>query len=80
MPGPVPVLLVILVGLLVLSLVDLGRAQDMPPAQRAALVDLYNSTNGLGWGSSTGWLNGDPCSQAWYGLACEETDDGSYVS
>ena len=34
---------------------------------RAALVDLYNSTNGDNWDNNSGWLNGDP-SDSWYGV------------
>ncbi|WP_247235536.1 leucine-rich repeat domain-containing protein [Telluribacter sp. SYSU D00476] len=37
----------------------------------AALVDLYNSTNGAGWTNKTNWLTGcDPCSGGWYGITC----------
>jgi Leucine-rich repeat (LRR) protein len=44
-----------------------------PPVQtnpdRAALVDLYNSTNGPGWTNKTNWLQGDsPCN--WFGISC----------
>lgn len=35
----------------------------------AALVDLYNATNGPNWINKTNWLtNCDPCS--WYGVTC----------
>lgn len=42
----------------------------VPAAQRAALVDLYTSTNGTGWTNSAGWLTGDPCTDLWSGVAC----------
>ena len=32
-----------------------------------ALVDLYNSTNGPGWGNHTNWLTSQPVS-SWYGI------------
>jgi len=35
-----------------------------------ALVDLYNATNGPEWSWNTNWLNGDPCSQRWFGVGC----------
>jgi len=35
-----------------------------------ALVDLYTATNGAKWLSNANWLNGDPCSQKWYGVRC----------
>jgi hypothetical protein len=28
---------------------------DIPPTQRAALIDFYNSTNGDSWTSNDGW-------------------------
>ena len=44
-------------------------------AERAALVDLYLSTNTPGWANSSGWAdyrdaNNDPCEQLWFGIAC----------
>jgi hypothetical protein len=44
--------------------------------QCLALVDLYRSTNGSGWLSSTGWLTGNPCTVPWEGITC----DGSVVT
>ena len=36
----------------------------------AALVDLYQSTGGQHWNTSTGWLVGDPCAASWFGVTC----------
>jgi hypothetical protein len=41
------------------------------PAQRAALVSLYNSTNGPAWSNNTNWLIGDPCVNSWTGVRCK---------
>lgn len=46
-----------------------------PPssADRAALVALYNATNGAGWTTRTGWMSGEPCTGAtssWHGVSC----------
>lgn len=42
----------------------------LPPAEEAALVDLYQATNGVGWVDSTGWLvDSDPCT--WFGVTCD---------
>lgn len=39
-------------------------------AQRAALEDLYVSTNGAGWTVNTGWLtNSSECT--WFGVGCD---------
>ena len=43
---------------------------EILPAECNALVALYNSTNGPGWETQTGWLaTNTPCS--WYGVTCE---------
>lgn len=45
-------------------------AQDIPTAERQALVDLYNSTGGESWVINDNWLVGDPCANNWYGVDC----------
>jgi len=45
------------------------QESPIPPAERQALVALYDSTNGPGWKNKTGWkTESDPC--AWYGVTC----------
>ncbi|GMI44505.1 hypothetical protein TrCOL_g4368 [Triparma columacea] len=46
-----------------------GEASDV---EKQALVDLYYSTNGDGWFNSSGWLEGDPCLNHWYGVDCNQ--------
>ena len=41
-----------------------------PQSQIDALTDLYNSTNGPSWRIQRNWLEGDPCSNQWYGVTC----------
>jgi hypothetical protein len=49
---------------------------EIPTGECAALVVLYESTQGAGWVNSDGWLADDtPCD--WYGVAC---DAGRVVS
>ena len=38
-----------------------------PPADRAALVALYNATNGPNWSNNTNWLSAAPLNQ-WHGV------------
>jgi hypothetical protein len=60
---------------------DPGTAGKTCPAQIAALVDLYDSTGGAQWSTSTNWKSGDPCSPSarWYGVYCvPNAADGSY--
>lgn len=47
----------------------------VPPAERQALVDLYNSTGGAAWTNNTNWNTGDPCDNNWFGIACNATKD-----
>ena len=55
-------------------------SEDFPPgvtdAERAALIALYNSTNGANWTNSSGWNDpaGTECS--WVGVVCT----GSHIT
>lgn len=54
---------------------------EVPPSQRAALVDLFTATNGTHWLASTGWLQGDPCARPWWSVYCDSTGSTvTYVS
>jgi len=46
--------------------------------ERAALIDLYNSTNGAGWTNSTNWLGGIGTECTWYGVFCQGPDSFVY--
>jgi hypothetical protein len=42
---------------------------DVSPAQKSALLDLFNSTNGAGWNHNDGWGTAtDACT--WFGVKC----------
>lgn len=64
-----------------------GVEAALAAGQRAALVDLYSSTGGSSWATSTNWLSGDPCGApafnpafVWSGVACSATGtDVTYV-
>ncbi len=43
------------------------------PAERAALMALYNSTNGDVWRNNTGWGT-DSLHCDWYGVTCDENE------
>lgn len=49
----------------------------MPPAQRAALVALYNSTNGANWTNNSNWLSADE--STWFGVEVTGCDITSIV-
>ena len=36
----------------------------------AALISLYEQTNGEDWHVKTGWLQGEPCVDSWHGVWC----------
>lgn len=60
-----------------LVLITLARAH-VPADQRAALMDLFNATGGPRWLKKQGWGDGDPCAEAWHGIACN--GDGTAVT
>ena len=45
-------------------------APSASPGEVAALVALYEATNGANWDDSTNWNTGDPCVQSWLGVSC----------
>lgn len=48
-------------------------ASGIPASERAALIDLYNGTNGAGWWDMVGWL-GEPGTEcSWTGVTCDES-------
>ncbi len=50
-----------------------GAAQNalgIPASERAALLDLYNSTNGANWTVRTNWNGGPGTECTWYGVTC----------
>lgn len=51
----------------------------LPAAQTAALVTLYQATGGASWTLSSNWLQGDPCTSAWFGIYCNEDNTGAVV-
>ena len=42
----------------------------LPDAERNALIDLYNSTNGNGWTRKDNWLSPTISECSWYGVTC----------
>ena len=50
-----------------------------PQSQIDALTDLYTSTNGLYWTVKLNWLEGDPCSNHWYGVTCNNVSSVSQL-
>ena len=70
----VPLCLALLI--VVVSLVAPLASATVDPAQRQALVDVYNATSGSTWARTTGWASypnssNDPCANSWYGVACD---------
>jgi uncharacterized delta-60 repeat protein len=42
----------------------------VPDAERDALIDLYNSTNGSGWTHNDNWLSTTISECSWFGVTC----------
>eukprot|EP00966_Prymnesium_polylepis_P080324 1860573-Prymnesium_polylepis.1 len=54
-----------------LAVVRLHSAAADAADDYAALLALYNATNGMGWARNTNWLKGDDaCANAWHGVLC----------
>jgi hypothetical protein len=67
------------IGVLMAGLAAMGvsaasspAAAAIPAAERAALVALYNATNGPGWTNRTGWLGAPGTECSWHGVDCSE--------
>ncbi len=72
--------LTVLGGCLVLGLASEAHAA-IPTAERAALIALYNSTNGAGWYSRANWRNGEDTDFSpvgsectWAGVTCDGSE------
>ena len=66
-----PAVLAVLVALLATVLpVAEARAQDLA-SDRAALVALYNATDGPKWANNDNWLSDEPL-DAWYGVSVSD--------
>ena len=50
------------------------------PDDIEALKALYSSTNGKNWRYNDHWLEGDPCSNKWYGITCSPTGRVTHIS
>jgi Leucine-rich repeat (LRR) protein len=60
----------VLLAVLILIPINFALAQ-VPAIERAALIALYDATNGPGWTDNSGWVTatvGTECT--WYGVAC----------
>ncbi|MET4575698.1 IPTL-CTERM sorting domain-containing protein [Ottowia thiooxydans] len=53
-----------------LATVTIPASAAVPPAERAVLEEIYNSTGGASWSNNANWLTGDPCEDAWAGVIC----------
>ena len=56
---------------LAILVVPLPLSAAIPAAERNALIDLYNSTNGPGWTYKTNWLGAAGTECSWDGVTCD---------
>ena len=57
------------------SIIGVGVANaTIPTSERQALLDLYTSTNGSGWTTSTNWNGAVGTECTWYGVTCDGTN------
>lgn len=56
--------------ILPMALIDCDAIIVTPSAEREALIDLYNATNGSSWSNTTNWCSQAPISE-WFGVECD---------
>ena len=42
--------------------------------QKDALQRFFSETGGAAWTHSDNWMVGNPCTDSWYGVACDDTN------
>ena len=52
----------------------------IPVAERAALIALYNNTNGAGWTYNTNWLGASGTENTWYGISVQNISGTDHVT
>ena len=63
----------VIIAVLVLIPVSLAHAQ-IPAIERAALIALYDSTDGANWTTDTNWLGAVGTECTWFGVECRMFD------
>jgi hypothetical protein len=53
-----------------MSLQFQAQIEAASPEEIQALNDLYDSTNGNYWKNKYRWKIGDPCTEYWFGIGC----------
>ena len=70
-------IIITLIIISVLTICNMAQA-GIPAAERAALIEMYNSTGGANWTTSTNWLGAAGTECSWYGVTCDA--EGNYVT
>ena len=60
----------LLVSILLALAASSVQAANIPSSERTALLDLYTSTNGASWTTSTGWNGAVGTECSWFGVTC----------
>ena len=65
--------LVVIVLVMIVTPVQVAARAGVSPAEKASLVDLFDSLTGKNWTTNTNWIsNPDPCT--WYGVDCGSSE------
>lgn len=67
-------LFAVLAGLLLVFTVLPAQAALLA-SDKLVLEALYTSAHGDGWTHKENWLNGDPCTNNWYGITCDAANE-----
>ena len=56
---------------MILLACNLALSANIPAAERQALIDLYNSTNGASWTTKTNWNGAAGTENTWFGVTTD---------
>jgi Leucine rich repeat N-terminal domain len=57
----------------IFALITQAASAAIPDSERQALINLYTSTNGADWTTSTNWNGSAGTECTWYGVTCDST-------
>ena len=70
----------VIINILIITCSNTFVFANIPEAERQALTDLYNSTDGDNWINNSGWLGEAGTECDWYGISCKILNTNTHVT